>query len=106
MPPANAPAPVAGKQNAGWYRYKVGDFEVTVVTDGRAASARDSYVGQHAKDFSCQDLEAQFPAQDKVIHTIYPVVINTGSKLVRHRTGRGSAPTRSPRVRSASITRT
>ena len=29
-----AAAPAAGKQNAGWYRYKVGDFEVTVVTDG------------------------------------------------------------------------
>jgi len=32
MPDARAAAPVAGKQNAGWYRYKVGDFEVTVVT--------------------------------------------------------------------------
>lgn len=32
--PARAAAPAAGKQNAGWYRYKVGDFEVTVVTDG------------------------------------------------------------------------
>jgi hypothetical protein len=34
LPRARAAAPVAGKQNAGWYRYKVGDFEVTVVTDG------------------------------------------------------------------------
>jgi hypothetical protein len=31
---ARAAAPLAGKQNPGWYRYKVGSFEVTVVTDG------------------------------------------------------------------------
>jgi uncharacterized protein (DUF1501 family) len=29
-----AAAPPAGKQAAGFYRYKVGDIEVTVVTDG------------------------------------------------------------------------
>ena len=32
--PARAAAPVAGKQNASFYRYKVGDAEVTVVSDG------------------------------------------------------------------------
>ncbi len=31
---AHAAAPPVGKQNAGFYRYKVGDIEVTVVTDG------------------------------------------------------------------------
>ncbi len=31
---ARAAAPPVGKQNAGFYRYKVGNFEVTVVTDG------------------------------------------------------------------------
>ena len=36
--PASASAPVAGKQNAGWYRYKVGEFEVTVVTDGQGSN--------------------------------------------------------------------
>jgi len=29
-----AAAPPAGTQAPGWYRYKVGSFEVTVVTDG------------------------------------------------------------------------
>ena len=32
--PARAAAPAIGKQNAGFYRYKVGTHEVTVVTDG------------------------------------------------------------------------
>jgi hypothetical protein len=31
---AEAAAPLAGKQAPGWYRYKVGSFEVTVATDG------------------------------------------------------------------------
>ena len=34
--PASAAAPAAGTQNAGWYRYKVGDFEVTSSPTGRA----------------------------------------------------------------------
>ena len=32
--PAHAALPLQGKQNPGWYRYKLGDYEVTVVTDG------------------------------------------------------------------------
>ena len=31
---ARAAAPPAGTQAPGWYRYKVGNFEITVVTDG------------------------------------------------------------------------
>ena len=31
---AFAAAPPAGTQVPGWYRYKIGNFEVTVVTDG------------------------------------------------------------------------
>src|ERR1700726_2929438 len=30
----HAAAPPAGTQAPGWYRYKVGSFEITVVTDG------------------------------------------------------------------------
>src|SRR5262249_51672528 len=32
--PARAAAPPGGTQAPGWYRYKVGSFEITVVTDG------------------------------------------------------------------------
>ena len=61
MPPANAAAPVAGKQNAGWYRYKVGDFEVTVVTDGQGSTPLpDSYVTNTPKDTVAKDLAALF----------------------------------------------
>jgi len=90
VPPANASAPVAGTQNAGWYRYKVGDFEVTVVTDGQGANPLgDSYITNTPKDAVAKDLAAQFLPNDKVIHTYTPVVINTGSKLVAIDTGLG-----------------
>ena len=35
--PASAAAPVAGKRAPGFYRYKVGDYEITIVNDGRLA---------------------------------------------------------------------
>ena len=88
--PASAAAPAAGTQNAGWYRYKVGDFEVTVVTDGQGSTPLpDSYVTNTPKDTVAKDLAAQFLPNDKAIHTYTPVVINTGSKLVAIDTGLG-----------------
>ena len=90
VPSVKAAAPVAGKQNAGWYRYKVGDFEVTVVTDGQNSNPLgDSYIVNTPKDAVAKDLEAQFLPKDKVIHTYTPTVINTGSKLVAIDTGLG-----------------
>jgi hypothetical protein len=67
---AHAATPPAGKQNAGWYRYKVGDFEVTVVTDGAGANPlSDAYVSDSPKEAVSKDLEAQFLPKDKIIHT-------------------------------------
>src|SRR5262245_24020086 len=87
---ARAAAPVAGKQNAGWYRYKVGDFEVTVVTDGMNTNPlSDAYVSNAPKADVNAALETDFLAKDKVTHAYTPVVINTGSKLVAIDTGLG-----------------
>lgn len=88
--PAKAAAPVAGKQNAGWYRYKVGDFEVTVVTDGMNTNPlSDSYVVNAPKPDVNAALAADFLAKDKATHSYTPVVVNTGSKLVAIDTGLG-----------------
>ena len=37
VPPAQAAAPLAGRQAPSFYRCKVGEFEVTVVNDGARA---------------------------------------------------------------------
>ena len=45
--PAHAAAPVTGKQAPGFYRYKVGEYEITVVTDGaRSFPLPDTFVNK------------------------------------------------------------
>jgi glyoxylase-like metal-dependent hydrolase (beta-lactamase superfamily II) len=87
---ANAKAPLAGKQNPGWYRYKVGEIEVTVVTDGAGTTPlSDIYVKNAPKAEVSAALVQMYGAPDKVTHPYTPVVINTGSKLVVIDTGVG-----------------
>jgi glyoxylase-like metal-dependent hydrolase (beta-lactamase superfamily II) len=88
--PASAAAPVSGKQTAGWYRYKIGDFEITVVTDGIVVSPlADNYVTNAPKDAVNEAIAAQYLPKDKASHFYTPVVVNTGSKLVAIDTGLG-----------------
>jgi glyoxylase-like metal-dependent hydrolase (beta-lactamase superfamily II) len=88
--PALAAAPPAGKQNAGWYRYKVGNIEVTVVTDGANTNPLNpAYVANAQKDAVNAALVADHLAADKVTHAYTPVVVNTGGKLVAIDTGLG-----------------
>jgi glyoxylase-like metal-dependent hydrolase (beta-lactamase superfamily II) len=88
--PAVAAAPLLGKQNAGWYRFKLGSFEVTIVTDGTTnAPLADAYVANAPKDAVNAALEAQFLPKDRAIQNYTPVVVNTGSKLVAIDTGLG-----------------
>jgi len=85
-----AAAPAAGKQNTGWYRYKVGDFEVTVVTDGATvAPLQDFHVRNVPKPDVSAALEAMHLAPDKFVAWYNPIVVNTGSKLVAIDVGGG-----------------
>ena len=80
---AQAAAPLVGKQNSGWYRYKVGEFEITVVTDGVAFSPlSDLYVQNVPKNDVSAGLAALHYAPDKISNWFNPIVVNTGSKLV------------------------
>lgn len=88
--PAKAAAPVAGKQNASFYRYKVGDIEVTVVSDGASTIALpDTLVANANKDDVNAALEKAFLPKDKFTFNFAPLVLNTGSKLVVVDTGNG-----------------
>ena len=92
VPSARAAAPPLGKQNAGWYRYKVGSFEVTIVTDGGSiAPMADGYISNAQKPAVNAALEADFLEKDKVKGSFTPLVVNTGSKLVAIDTGLGLA---------------
>src|SRR5262249_14576952 len=90
---APAAAPLAGKQNSGWYRYKVGDFEITVVTDGvNFGPLSDRYVLNVPKDDVSAGLAAMHYAPDKTSNWYNPIVVNTSSKLVVIDAGGGPPP--------------
>jgi glyoxylase-like metal-dependent hydrolase (beta-lactamase superfamily II) len=89
---ARAAAPAAGKQAPGFYRYKVGDFEVTAVTDGAATfPLPDKFVNNQDKATVQKELSAAFQPTETVTVPFTPIVVNTGSKLVVIDTGYGPA---------------
>jgi glyoxylase-like metal-dependent hydrolase (beta-lactamase superfamily II) len=90
--PAAAAAPAAGQQAPGFYRYKVGSHEVTVVTDGaNVVPLPDTFVVNAKKDDVNAALAAAFLEQNKLTIPYTPIVVNTGAKLVVIDTGTGEA---------------
>src|SRR5262245_61968023 len=88
--PARAAAPPAGKQAPGFYRYKVGDIEVTAVTDGaRTFPLPDNFVKNAGKDAVATAMSSMYMDAGKAMAPFTPVVVNTGSKLVVIDTGLG-----------------
>ena len=90
--PARADAPQSSKQAPGFYRYKVGEIEITAVTDGAFANPlTDTFIRNVKKDDVNKALEAMYLAKDQVTVPYTPIVVNTGSKLVVIDTGLGPA---------------
>ena len=88
MSPAMAAAPAAGKQAPGYYRYKVGSIEVTVVTDGvNRLPVTDEFVLNAKKEEVNAALAAAFMEPGVFVGPYNPIVINTGSKLALVDTG-------------------
>jgi glyoxylase-like metal-dependent hydrolase (beta-lactamase superfamily II) len=83
-----AAAPAAGKQAAGFYRYKVGDIEVTVVTDGaNRLPITDAFVVNVKKEEVNAALVAAFMEPGVFVGPYNPIVLNTGGKLALVDTG-------------------
>src|SRR5690606_18548101 len=90
--PAFAAAPPAGKQAPGYYRYKVGSYEITVVTDGQSSMPLpDRFVVNKSKDEVNAALSAAYMEPNRLVIPYSPIVVNTGSKLVVIDTGTGEA---------------
>jgi glyoxylase-like metal-dependent hydrolase (beta-lactamase superfamily II) len=92
----HAAAPLGGKQAPGFYRYKVGDFELTQISDGgRTFPMPDGFVRNVPKDQALAAAEAAYMPKGMITVPFSPVVINTGSKLVLIDTGfpAGAGPT-------------
>ena len=93
--PASAKAPLAGKQAAGFYRFKLGDAEVTTINDGFFVRPAEGFVKNAMDDEVKAAVEdARLPGNGVFI-PFTTVVINTGSKLTLIDCGNGDsgAPT-------------
>ena len=88
--PAKAAAPMADKQAPSFYRYKVGDAQVNVISDGvNNFNLPDTFVLNVKKDEVNAALEKAHMPKDKMSIQFAPLVINTGGKLVVVDTGNG-----------------
>ena len=90
--PLQAAAPQIGNQAPGFYRYRLGDIEITVVNDGVSRMPiTDGFVANASKDEVNAALEAAFLDKDFYAGPYNPIVINTGSRLAVVDTGTGEA---------------
>jgi glyoxylase-like metal-dependent hydrolase (beta-lactamase superfamily II) len=90
-----ASAPAIGRQAPGFYRYKVGSIEVTVVTDGVTRfPVADGLILNIKKDELVAALAASFMEKDAYVVPFNPIVVNTGTKLAVIDTGLGEAADR------------
>jgi glyoxylase-like metal-dependent hydrolase (beta-lactamase superfamily II) len=93
--PALARAPMLNTQAPAFYRFKVGAFEATVVSDGPLALGEpkpEMFVGM-TKEVIAKSLTDNFIPTDNVVLEQNTLVVNTGDKLVLFDTGTGSDKT-------------
>ena len=93
--PARAAAPLSGSQAPGFYRYRVGSIEITVIHDGVSRMPiTEGFVANASKQDVSAALAAVFMETEFYAGPYNPIVINTGSKLVLVDTGTGEAANR------------
>ncbi len=92
---AGAAQPQAGVQAPGFFRSKVGAFEITSISDGAAYRPLDGFIKNTPVDEVRKVLGEAFMAQDQVTIPFTSLVVNTGKKLVLLDSGNGDlgAPT-------------
>jgi glyoxylase-like metal-dependent hydrolase (beta-lactamase superfamily II) len=86
---ANAGAPMGKGPQAGWFRIKVGDFEVTALSDGTADLPMDKLLTNTTPEKVTKALTEHF-MKVPVETSVNAFVVNTGTKLVMIDSGAGS----------------
>jgi glyoxylase-like metal-dependent hydrolase (beta-lactamase superfamily II) len=88
--PALANTTPASKQAPGFYRQKVGDMEVTMITDGaRTMTMPENFVRNIPRDEAGKALEAAYMSASSITVPYNPVIVKTGGKIVLIDTGNG-----------------
>jgi glyoxylase-like metal-dependent hydrolase (beta-lactamase superfamily II) len=95
---ASAKAPMANTQAPGFYRFKVGSFEATVVSDGplHMGAPTAGVFSDVSKEQMIKELNDNFLPTDEVLMEQNALVINTGERVVLFDTGVGTAKTFGP----------
>ncbi len=96
MPAATRAAqPLAGTQAPGFYRYKVGEYEITAINDGAAHRPLEGFIRNASLEELRKVLGESFMAQDRITIPFTTLVVNTGKKLIMLDSGNGDlgAPT-------------
>ena len=90
--PAQAKAPLSDRQAPGFYRYRVGEIEITAVNDGVSAMPiTDDFVRNVPKAEVNKVLESLFMAPNVYAGPYNPILVNTGRQLALVDTGTGEA---------------
>lgn len=86
--PALAKAPIAGTQAPSYFRFKIGEIEVTALHDGEGVRPLDASFVRNAPLEDVQKvLASNFLPTDKLTISFTALLVNTGSKLVLIDTG-------------------
>jgi len=90
---ASAKAPMANTQAPGFYRFKVGSFEATVVSDGplHMGEPAAGIFSDVSKEQMLKELNDNFLPIDDVLLEQNTLVINTGDRVILFDTGVGTA---------------
>ncbi len=91
-PGALAAAPKTGAAQASFYRFVLGDFEVTTILDGAVQlEGPHPIFGQNMDAGEVEDLaEKNFLPRTRMEISFAPVVVNTGAELILFDTGNGA----------------
>jgi glyoxylase-like metal-dependent hydrolase (beta-lactamase superfamily II) len=80
---AQAPVPQVGRQAPGFFRYKLGDFEITALHDGVVAAPLNP---QRIPNVPVEEvrkvMESQFMPVEPTVNHFTQMTINTGSRLI------------------------
>ena len=87
----NAAQPPAGTQNAAFYRFRIGDAEITAINDGVAYRPLEGFIRNASVDDLKAAMAEAFMPTDRFAIPFTTVVVNTGGKLVLLDTGNGDS---------------
>lgn len=92
MVPAHAAAPFVGRGAPAWYRFRFGEYEATVVSDGALplGKAEDSFTGAGPGEVNAMMRGALLDPANALLEQ-NALVINTGRHLVLFDTGMGDS---------------